>query len=185
MSIPQELMPYLKPDDLKYYQPDDVVHRCESRQFLARIDELDRQIGAETTNKSDRRKLFQARSRIAQHFAKHLDADRVSSLKVFHADDGRSVWVVLNISGTPSREGRQKAAEWMASRGRAWNGDVSSLRATMRRTLRGGDDLPDGQFGLRVERTIKIGVWSFEETVDSYNEGRVTALPPGPDDIVF
>jgi hypothetical protein len=57
MNIPQELTPYLKPDDLKYYQPADVVHRCESRQLLARIDELDRQIGAETTSKSDRRKL--------------------------------------------------------------------------------------------------------------------------------
>jgi hypothetical protein len=187
MNIPREPKTQIKLEDL--CQPGAIQHLRESRVLLAQIDALDSQIGAETTSKSDRRKLLQARSRIAQHFAKHLDAVDFAYLKKFDADDGRSVWVVLNITGTPSREGRQTAAQWMASRGMGWNGDVSSLRATVRHTLRRTDlkdnGLPDDHFGLRVERTVKIGVWSFDETVNTYNEGRITALPPSRDDIVL
>jgi hypothetical protein len=187
MNIPQGPKSQVKLEDL--CQPGDALHLRESRLLLAQIDALDRQIGAETTNKSNRRKLLQARSRIAQHFAKHLDAVEFSYNKKFDADDGRSVWVVLSITGAPSREGRQKAAQWMASRGIVWSGDVSSLRATMRQTLRRTDlnhnDLPDHHFGLRVERTVKIGVWSFDEAVNGHNEGRVTALPPSREDIVL
>jgi len=184
MSTPEELKQIL--DGLKSkLKPDrsalpsfDVEHHHQSRQLLAIIDELDRLIAAETTNKATRRKLLRARSGAAQQLAEHLDPSR---FPYFTADDGRNVWVVLEITGTPSRAGRLQAEEWAASRSQPWKGDIKKLRALMRQALQSDEKLPLGHFGLRVGRTIRIGHWSEHDAREWEN-----AQPPlGPDDIRF
>jgi hypothetical protein len=173
-----ELTPTLGSKDLP--EPFDVVRHRRSMQLLAVIDALDQRIADKATNKALRRKLLQARSATAQEFAKHLDADPSQHpLAYFTADDGRNVWVVLEITGTPSRDGRQEADKWTASRDRPWNGDTNKLRATMRQALRNGDKLPAGRFGLRVVRTIKIGHWSNDDAREFEN----TQAPLGHDDV--
>jgi hypothetical protein len=188
MSTPDELKQIL--DELKSNLRSDhsdlpsfdVERHCRSRQLLAMIDELDRLIAAETKDKASRRKQLQARSRTAQHFAEHLDADPSRFPSAYYtAEDGRNVWVVLKITGTPSRAGRQQADEWTASRNQLWNGDIEKLRATIRQALRDGAKLPAGHFGLRIERTIRIGHWSNDDAREWEN----VQSPLGPDDIRF
>lgn len=134
-----------------------------SAQLLAVIDELDRLIAAETTGTASWRTLGRARRSAAQELAKHLDANPSPSRQVcFAMDDGRYVWIVLEVEGPPSRPGRKQAEEWMASRGQPWTGNIKKLHAAMRRALRNGEKLPAGHFGLRVERTVRIVSDSIE-----------------------
>lgn len=160
----------------------DEQHHRQSLKLLAVIDELDRMIADTTTEKASRRKLLQARTLTAQHFARHLDADPTSaSNSSFTAPDGRQVWVITEFTGTPTRAGRQQADEWTDRRGQPWAGNIKRLRATMRQAFRNGDQLPDGHFGLRVGRTIKIGQWSEKDAREWDN----VQPPLGPDDIRF
>jgi hypothetical protein len=151
-------------------EPFDDVRHGQSMRLLAVIDELDRLIAAETSDKAARRKLLRARASTAQQFAKHLDADpsRYSRVTIT-SDDNRNVWVVLEITGSPSRAGRERADKWTASRNQPWTNDVKKLRALMRQALRNGEQLPAGHFGLRVVRTIKIGHWSNDDAREFEN----------------
>ncbi|MEY9136515.1 hypothetical protein ACVMII_005411 [Bradyrhizobium diazoefficiens] len=148
---------------------DDECHR-RSMQLLAVIDELDKLIAAESTDKASRRKLRQARSRTAQELATHLDGDASRFASAFIvANDHRNVWAVLEITGTPSRAGREQADEWTALRGHPWRGDIKKLRAMVRQAATNGEKLPPGQFGLRIQRTIKIGQWSGDDAREFEN----------------
>jgi hypothetical protein len=141
----------------------------ESLKLLALIDELDRQIAA-STSKASRRRFHQARSGAAQQFARHLDANPSPSRQFcFYTDDGRIVWIVFEVEGSPSVAGRKEAVGWMTSRGQHWKGDTKTLRATTRLALRNGDKLPAGYFGFRVARTIAI--------VDKSTDGMRVELP--------
>lgn len=162
-----ELKPALAGEELPTFDAD--RHR-RSMQLLAMIDELDRLVAAQTTDKASRRRYLQARSAAAQEFAKHLDADtsRFPS-DVIVADDHRNVWVVQEVTGSPSRAGRQQADEWTASRNQPWNGDIRKLRASMRQALRKGETLPAGHFGLHVVRTVRIGQWSNDDAREFEN----------------
>lgn len=167
----QKLFDELKPNGASEELPTfDVDRHRRSMQLLAMIDELDRLIAAKTTDKPSRRRYLQARSAAAQVFAKHLDADpsRFPSA-VMVADDHRNVWVVQEITGSPSRAGRQQADEWTASRGQPWNDDIGKLRASMREALQNGETLPAGHFGLHVVRTVRIGRWSNDDAREFEN----------------
>jgi hypothetical protein len=157
--------------DLKAFAIVQLSQNRQSLRLLGVIDELDRQIKASAAEKaSKRRSLLQARSAAAQEFAKHLDANPSQSRQLFFAtDDGRYVWIVLELRGSPSRAGRKQAEEWMASRGQFWKGDTTRLRETMRLAIRNGEELPAGNFGFWIERTIKI--------VDESMDGFLAELP--------
>ncbi len=160
----------------------DEQHHRRSQQLLDMIDELDRLIADKTTDKASRRKLLQARTLTAQNFARHLDADpTTASNSSFTASDGRQVWVITEFTGTPTRAGRQQADQWTDLRGHPWDGNIKKLRATMREAFRDGVQLPDGNFGLRVGRTIRIGQWSEKDS----REWHSVQPPLGPDDIRF
>jgi hypothetical protein len=180
-QILDELKSKLRSED-HFPESFDVARHRRSMQLLAMIDELDRQIAAKTTDSASRRKLRKARIVTAQQFAKHLDAD---SSRFTHAyiiaDDHRHVWGVLEITGPPSRAGRQQAHEWAASRNQPWKGGTKQLHAIVRQALRNGEKLPSGHFGLRVGRTIKIGHWSSDDAREWEN----AQSPLGPDDIPF
>jgi hypothetical protein len=62
-------------------------------------------------------------------------------------------WVV---DGQPRQRAKVQAHEWMAARGQPWNGSAKTLRDAVRRALHRNDAVPDGYFGLHVERTVKI-----------------------------
>ncbi|NOJ40006.1 hypothetical protein [Bradyrhizobium australiense] len=159
----------------------DVERHRESMRLLAMIDKLDELIAAETVEAS-KKTLRGTRSAVAHKFAQHLDADtsRFSSAYIV-ADDHRHVWVVQEITGPPSLDYRQQADEWTASRGQPWKGETRRLHALMRQALRNGEKLPDGNFGVHVARTIRIGQWSNDDAREWEN-----AQPPlGPDDLRF
>lgn len=162
----------------------DVGRHHESMRLLAIIDELDRLIADNTTDETSKKKLRRTRSVTAHKFAEHLDADTSKFAHAYIvADDHRHVWAVLEIMGTPSRAGRLQADEWSAARGLPWNGDIRKLRALIRRALGNGEQLPAGRFGLRFEKTIRIGEWSNKDAKEW--ESIQPPLPLGPDDIRF
>jgi hypothetical protein len=180
-QILDKLKSNLRTDDSELPSFDLERHR-ESMRLLAMLDKLDGLIAAETSDEASKRKQRRTRSAVAQKFAQHLDADpsRFPPAYII-ADDHRHVWVVQEITGPPSSDYRQQADEWTASRGQPWKGKASKLHALMRQALRNGEKLPDGHFGVRVARTIRIGHWSSDDAREWEN----AQSPLGPDDIRF
>jgi hypothetical protein len=58
------------------------------------------------------------------------------------------------IFGQPPKRFKAQAREWMAARNLRWN--PRDLIEAMRDALEDGEDVPEGYFGLRVERTVQI-----------------------------
>lgn len=122
--------------------------------LLELVVELDRRIAIATT---DKRSLTQARSNAAQELAKHLDANPLPLPPFdFATGDGRRVFIVFEVLGNPRRTSFKQAEEWMAARGQTWAGNSTRLRAAVLNALQNGERLPRGNFGLRVERTIRF-----------------------------
>jgi hypothetical protein len=158
-------------------------HWLASRRFLAQVDLLDKQIVEAKSDKPRHRRLLQARSRLCQEFARHLDAGKTLDppMKDPTFEEGlRRVWIALKIVGVPSKHARQQASEWMMARGIAWDGDVPALRREVRKALGQGEAIPDGNFGLRAERTAEIGFWDTPRYSAGYYGGN-KAAPSGPE----
>jgi hypothetical protein len=140
--------------DLKSLYILELRHNRKSTALLKLVDELDRRIAIATT---DKRSLHQARSNAAQEFAKHLDANPSPLRQLgFDTDDGRYVFIVFQVLGNPPRTAFKQAEKWMAARGQTWTGNSTRLRAAVLKALQSGERLPPGNFGFRVERTIRF-----------------------------
>ncbi len=63
-------------------------------------------------------------------------------------------WV---ISGQPPKRFKAQAREWMAARNLRWN--PHDLTEALRDAIEDGEVVPEGYFGLRVERTVQIEPW--------------------------
>lgn len=146
----------------------EIQHRQDSRskQLLRTIDELDRLIAASTSIEGAKSNLVQARRAAAQVFAKHLDENPSPNRELgFYTGDGRIVWIVFEVTGNPSRAAFKQAEQWMISRGLSWTGNAKKLRAMVHQALRKGEALPNGNFGLWVERTIRI----VDQSIDGHH----------------
>jgi len=122
-----------------------------SRVFLETIDQLDDAIAA-TEDKKLRADLQRQRAKVGQEFAQHLDEGRLG----YAGSRSRSVMPVWRVSRVPAKKHRAQAQAWMAQRDIDWDGSARSLCHEVRKALERDEPIPNGNFGLYVERTVSI-----------------------------
>ena len=132
-----------------FYEP----HRRsldESDRLFAEITRIEAAIAA-NKDKSERRGLERELAAIRRDFAEHLGnqthVDRSSE---------RTIVPIWLVRGVPSKNRKEGAREWMKQRGFAWDGSAPALRHEVRTALEQGQPIPEGKFGLYVERTVDI-----------------------------
>jgi hypothetical protein len=122
----------------------------QSRRFLEDIDHLEAEI-ATNTEQAVRNKLQREIDDTRRQFAEHL-----GDLNYIHPPSLRTVTRVWLVSRICSKKHKDKAKEWMKARGVDWNGSTPALRHQIRTALERGEPVPDGKFGLHVERSVDI-----------------------------
>lgn len=108
----------------------------------------------------DRKAIQGLKRRIAaikRSFAAHF-IDGCISLEFVWRDRSVDVWPYWLVSGQPKKSKREQARIWMEERGYAWDGSVQGLREAIRKALDDGAGIPDGFFGIHVERTVQIRI---------------------------
>jgi hypothetical protein len=78
------------------------------------------------------------------------------SMEFVYRDKCVDVWPYWVVAGQPKKLTKAQAHEWLAARGVAWSGSAQELRDAVRKALARGETVPDGCFGLHIERTVKI-----------------------------
>jgi hypothetical protein len=136
-------------NDYLFYEP----HRRrmdESDRLFGKIVQLEAAIAA-AKDKRERRRLEHEQAAMRRDFAKHLGnqthVDRSSE---------RTVVPIWLVRGVPSKNRKEEARGWMQQRGVAWDGSTPALRYEVRTALEQGQAIPEGKFGLYVERTVDI-----------------------------
>ncbi|HUL86596.1 MAG TPA: hypothetical protein VLU23_00245 [Pseudolabrys sp.] len=122
----------------------------ESDRLFAEITRLETAIAA-SKDKSERRGLERELAAIRRDFAEHLGnqthVDRPSE---------RTIVPIWLVRGVPSKNRKGEARDWMKQRGFSWDGSAPALRHEVRTALEQGQPVPEGKFGLYVERTVDI-----------------------------
>ena len=141
-------------DDRQSEKSDRIYREREerSRNFLEKMDRLAAEIAAASPQKKLRGKLERERATTGTEFAKHLDNQGMGYLD----SRSRSVVAVWRVTKVPSKKRRAEAKAWMAQRGLEWDGSAPRLRYEVRKALERGEPIPEGRFGLHVERTVAI-----------------------------
>jgi hypothetical protein len=121
-----------------------------SQSYLAVLDQLeDDFIWAEDDRQ--RRKLQRENAAVRRAFAQHLGEETyIDKLR------SRAVIPIWFVGKVPSRKHKEAAREWMRQRGLDWDGSAPRLRNEVRRALQENQPIPEGKFGLHVERTVDI-----------------------------
>jgi hypothetical protein len=129
---------------------------------------------------------MQTRSIVCQEFARHLDVGRRKRLsEPFFSKGDKMAYTTLKVVGTPSKQGRPQAHDWLASRGIVWEGDARTLRKELRKALDEGD-APENYFGLRIERTVEIcGPERAPRRLSPYYNGQAAAFADKSDPDYF
>lgn len=105
--------------------------------------------------KADTKKVNEYQQEIAKLkrlLAKHLGDRSIDWISASRRHRVTPCWV---ISGQPQKRLKAQAREWMAARDLTWTG-APDLRDAVQDALEDGEQVPEGHFGLRVERTITI-----------------------------
>ena len=136
-------------NDYLFYEP----HRRkldESDRLFAEITRLEAAIAA-SKDKSERRDLEREHAAIRRDFAEHLGSQ-------IHVDrpSARTIVPIWLVRGVPSKNRREEARGWMKERALEWDGSAPPLRHELRKALEQGHPVPEGKFGLHVERTVDI-----------------------------
>ena len=106
----------------------------------------------------DKRRLDDFRRsivKIKQAFA-GLFVGEITSMEFIYPYREVEVWPYWLVASQPKKELKPQAREWMAARGQSWDGSAQKLRDAVRRALHHNEPVPEGYFGLHVERTVKI-----------------------------
>ncbi|MPZ37105.1 MAG: hypothetical protein GEU95_03410 [Rhizobiales bacterium] len=93
---------------------------------------------------------------MCRQFADHLTGTVDKNVRIVFSKDGFIVHPRWRVAGVPSKRGKPEAAKWMATRGLQWDGRAPMLRREMVKALDSGETVPDGNFDLYVEWTVRI-----------------------------
>jgi hypothetical protein len=107
---------------------------------------------------TDTKKVNEHQKSISEYkglLAQHL-GDR--SVTYISASGEMLVTPCWDISGQPPKRFKAQAREWMAARNLRWN--PRDLIEALRDAIEDGEVVPEGYFGLRVERTVQIEPWA-------------------------
>jgi len=140
----------------------------QSRALLERIDQLDAEIAAAGDEKTLKAKLERDQRKIRQEFAEILGENT-------YADPSSSRFVkpIWRVTGVPSKKSKEEATVWMAQRSLDWDGSAPRLRYEVRKALKQTEPVPDGKFGLHVERTVDIELpWAGRTTLSQGRPNR-------------
>jgi hypothetical protein len=143
-------------------------HLDESERLFAEITRLEAAIAA-SKDKSARHGLEREHAAIRRDFAEHLGNQT-------HVDrpSARTIVPIWLVRGVPSKTRKEEARGWMKVRGFEWDGSAPALRHEVRTALAQGQPIPEGKFGLYVERTVDIRnpepvIVNFEGQPHQYN----------------
>jgi len=106
----------------------------------------------------DKRRLNDFRRSIVklkQAFAALFVGD-ITSMEFIYPYREVEVWPYWLVANQPKKESKPRAREWMATRGQCWDGSAQKLRDAVRQALHRNEQVPEGYFGLQVERTVQI-----------------------------
>jgi len=120
--------------------------------YLRAVDLLQAMVEAGDLDKKKGERLI---GKLKRTFAE-LFVEGISSLEFVYSDMCVDVWPYWLVTGQPKKLAKAKANKWMAGRGLTWNGSASELIQAVRKAVAKGEIVPDGYFGLHVERTVKI-----------------------------
>jgi len=153
----------------------DLGCRFEERQerscrFLEKIDQLEAEIAA-GNEQAQRNKLQREIADIRRQFAEHL-----GDLNYIHGPSMRTVQRTWLISGVCSKQHREQARQWMKARFIDWDGATPALRHQVRKALERSEQVPDGNFGLHVERSVDIKP-PRTIIVNQFGKSRQVAVP--------
>jgi hypothetical protein len=121
-----------------------------SRDLLGKIDRLEVALAA-SDDKNQRRSLERENSALRRRFAEHLGDETY-----IEQSTSRAVVPIWLVAGVPAKSHRDEARQWMNQRGLNWAGPAPPLRHEVRKALEKHQPIPDGKFGLHVERTVDI-----------------------------
>jgi hypothetical protein len=136
-----------------------------SSRLLDRLESIKAALEAARNDKRLMRVLHREDHELRREFAKHLaiEVTRHCAWNGEHKTagsyerDGKVVRTVLAVDGQPTKTGKVAAIAWMASRNATWVGTAPELRREVKKALKGCESVPDGFFGLYVDRTVEIG----------------------------
>lgn len=122
----------------------------QSHRLLEKIDQLEAAIAA-SNHKTQRRTLERENATVRRKFAEHL-----GDQAYVEPSSSRTVMPIWRVTRVPSKKHKAAAREWMKQRGLDWDGSAPPLRHEVRTALEQGQPIPEGKFGLYVERTVDI-----------------------------
>jgi hypothetical protein len=122
----------------------------QSLRLLEKIDQLEAAIAA--TNEIALRSRFdRENATVRRKFAEHL-----GDQAYVEPSSSRTVMPIWRVTRVPSKKHKAAAREWMKQRCLDWDGSAPALRHAVRKALEQNQPVPEGKFGLRVERTVDI-----------------------------
>jgi hypothetical protein len=122
----------------------------QSLRLLEKIDQLEAAIAA--TNEIALRSRFdRENATVRRKFAEHL-----GDQAYVEPSSSRTVMPIWRVTRVPSKKHKAAAREWMKQRCLDWDGSAPALRHEVRKALEQNQPVPEGKFGLHVERTVDI-----------------------------
>jgi len=122
----------------------------QSQRLLEKIDRLEADIAA-SNDQAQRRSLERESATVRRQFAEHL-----GDQTYVEQSSSRAVVPIWFVGRVPSKASKEKARHWMKLRGLDWDGSAPPLRHEVRNALEKSQPIPEGKFGLHVERTVDI-----------------------------
>jgi len=123
----------------------------QSQSILNAIDQLEEDF-LFTQDARQRRRLEREIAAARRAFAQHLGDETY-----IEKSRSRAVVPIWFVGKIPSKKYKEAAREWMRQRGLDWDGSAPRLRHEVRKALQENQPIPEGKFGLHVERTVEIG----------------------------
>jgi hypothetical protein len=120
------------------------------RDLLEKIDRVEAAIAA-SDDKAQRRRFERENASVRRQFAEHLGDETY-----VEQSGSRAVVPIWLVKGVPSKNRKEQAREWMKQGGLDWDGSAPTLRHEVRKALENQQPIPEGKFGLHVERTVDI-----------------------------
>lgn len=129
--------------------------KCDAHTYWAVIELAETCIALGELDKTKLKKVERFIQTAKRGFA-DLFVGGVTEIELIFPDLLVEVWPYWLVAGQPRQQSKAEAQEWMAEGGQSWDGSTQKLRDAVRRALHRNKPVPDGYFGLHVERTVKI-----------------------------